>query len=110
MTLDDLSITELSRLLKRSRPTVYKYLTDYKRKRFDNIPNSVKELFDRVEKGCTKSELYSYCESNFFEREIQSEELKQLIKLIINNEDSIDLEKLKNFIIGEIENGQRTDG
>ena len=109
MTLDDFGITELSRLLKRSRPTVYKYITDYKGKRFDSIPNSIKELFDRIENGCTKSELYAYCESNFFEKEIHSEGLKQLINLIISNQDIIDLEKIKNLIIGEIENGKRTD-
>ena len=110
MTLDDLSITELSRLLKKSRPTVYKYVTDYKGKRFDNIPNSVKELFDRIKAGSTKSEVYAYCESNFFEKEIKSGELKQIINLIIENEEFIDLEKLKKFILGEIGNGQRTDG
>lgn len=110
MKLDDLSVTELSRLLKKSRPTVYKYVTDYKGKRFDNIPNSVKELFDRIERGCAKSEIYAYCESNFFEKEVKSGELKQLINLIIENEDLINLEKLKNFILGEINNGKRTDG
>lgn len=110
MALNDLSITELSRLLKKSRPTVYKYVTDYKWKRFDSIPNSIKELFDRIESGCAKSEIYSYCERNFFDKEIKSGELKLLINLIIENEETIDLEKLKKFILGEIENGKRTDG
>lgn len=110
MTLDDLSITELSRLLKKSRPTVYKYVTDYKGKRFDYIPNSVKELFDRIKSGCTKSDVYAYCESNFFEKDIKNGDLKQIINLIIENEDFIDMEKLKKFILGEIENDKRTDG
>lgn len=109
MVLNDLSITELSRLLKRSRPTVYKYVTDYKGRRFDNIPNSVKVLFDSIESGCTKSEIYAYCESNFFDGEIKRGEVKRLINLIIENEDKIDFEKLEKFIIGEIENGKRTD-
>ncbi|MDE7379606.1 MAG: hypothetical protein K2N14_01015 [Clostridia bacterium] len=110
MVIDDLSITELSRLLKKSRPTVYKYVTDYKGKRFDSIPDSVKELFDRIGKGCTKSEIYAYCESNFFEKEIKNSELNEIVNLIIENQDKIDFEKLKKFIVGEIENGKRTDG
>lgn len=110
MKLEDLSITELSRLLQRSRPTVYKYVTEYKSKRFDNIPNSVKELFDRIENGCSKSEMYAYCENIFFEKDFKNGELKQLINLITENEDILDLEKIKKFIIGEIENGKRTNG
>ncbi|MCM1546488.1 MAG: hypothetical protein NC033_05570 [Clostridiales bacterium] len=109
MRLEDLSITELSRLVKKSRPTVYKYVTDYKRKNFDNIPNSVKELFDRIEAGCAKSEIYAYCENNFFEKEIKGDGLRQIINLIIENEEIINLDNLKNYIIGEIENGKRAD-
>lgn len=110
MLLQDISITELSRLIKKSRPTVYKYITDYKRKLYDNIPNSVKQLFDRIENGCTKSEMYSYCESNFFEKDIENDELKLLINLIIENEKYIDLDKFKKFIIGEINHGKRKNG
>jgi len=109
MTLNDLSITELSRLLKRSRPTVYKYITDYKGKKFDNVPNSVKVLFDRIEGGCTLGEVYAYCRDNFSEKEIKSDELKQIIDIIIANAEMINLENLKKYIMGEIENGTRTD-
>ena len=109
MVLDDFSITELARLLNRSRPTVYKYITDYKNKKFDNIPNSVKELFDRIESGCAKSDVYAYCESNFFKKDISNVELKQLVDIIVENENVIDLEKLKNFILGEIKNGRTND-
>lgn len=109
MVLNDFSITELSRLLNKSRPTVYKYITDYKNKNFDSIPNSVKELFDRIESGCAMSEVYAYCESNFFKKDINNVELKQLIELIVENENIIDLEKLKNFILGEIKNGRTSD-
>lgn len=109
MTLNDLNITELSRLLNKSRPTVYKYITDYKCKKFDNVPNSVKVLFDRIEDGCTLGEVYAYCKDNFSEKEIKSEELKQIINLIIANGEIINLENLKKFIMGEIENGKRTD-
>lgn len=109
MKLDEISITELSRLLGRSRPTVYKYITDYKGGRYDGIPNSVKELFDRIEGGCAKSEVYAYCESNYSGGGIKSDELKQVISLIIENERSIDPERLKNFILGEIKNGKRAD-
>lgn len=106
MALDDFNITELSRLLKKSRPTIYKYVTDYKEKRFGGIPYSVKELFDKIQSGCAKSEVYAFCESNFFETNIKSGELQQIVNLIIENKDLIDLEKLKKFIIGEIENGK----
>lgn len=110
MKIDDLSITELSRLLRKSRPTIYKYITDYKDKRFDNIPNSIKELFDRIESGCARSDVYTYCESNYFYDNLKSVEIKQVINLIIENGQSIDLDKLKNYILGEIENGKRTNG
>lgn len=109
MIVDNFGVTELSRLLKKSRPTVYKYVTDYKAKRFGDIPGSVKELFDRIESGAVKSEIYAYCEDNFLEKEQQSDELKQIINLIVKNENLINFEKLKNFIEGEIENARRTD-
>lgn len=107
MVLNDFNITELSRLLNKSRPTVYKYITDYKNKNFDNIPNSVKELFDRIEGGCTKSDVYAYCESHFLKKAVNNVELKQLIDLIVENEDVINLDKLKKFILGEIKHGRK---
>lgn len=105
MTLDEISITELARLLNKSRPTVYKYITDYKSGRFDGLPASVKELFDRINGGWSKREIYAFCEVNFCERE-PSPALKSIITLLIENESNLDLDRIKNYIEGEIHNGK----
>lgn len=96
-----LSITELARLLDKSRPSVYKYLADYESGNYDNIPSLIKELFDRVENGnFTKKDIYDYCYS--FLLVDNQDELKEIYSMLQENKDKLNLEKIKDFIEKEI--------
>ena len=53
---DFISITELSRLTKKSRPTIYKYLDDFHLGNYDDIPYSIITLF-KMAKTSTKAEI-----------------------------------------------------
>lgn len=98
-----LTITELSRLLNKSRPTTYKYISDYMDKNFDGIPPLVKTLFDNVECGkFNKNNIYEYC-YNLLIIDNQ-EEIKEIYNLIKENEKKLNLIKIKEFILKEIEN------
>ena len=100
-----LTITELSRLLGKSRPSTYKYISDYESGRFDNIPTLIKELFDNVEKGIfNKSNIYEYCYK--FLLVDNKQELKEIYDLLNENKDKLDLAKIKEFIFKEITNGK----
>ena len=104
---DLISITELSRLTKKSRPTIYKYCDDFQKSNYDNIPYSFLILF---EKACTgefsKENIVEYCNKTFFSS-CQSEELNEIVKLITENINKINIKNLKNYILEEIENDKR---
>ena len=56
---DMISISELARLLNKSRPTVYKYVSDYENGNFAGLPLSVKRLFNEIKNGnIPKREIY----------------------------------------------------
>ena len=111
---DIISITELSRLLNKSRPTVYKYVSDFENGNHAAIPHSVKKLFENIRSGnLPKREIYEYCEYWFdgttpntpsAEKEAPSKTitLKDLIKTLKTYEKYLDLAKIKNFIEQEI--------
>ena len=109
---DMLSISELSRLLKKSRPTVYKYVFDYENGSFSGIPSMVKKLFDeiRLEK-ISKREVYAYCERWFLDGAAERKDkenkesavtLKDVIKLLKTNQDKLNFFKVKEYIEKEI--------
>ena len=63
---DIVTITELSKLLGKSRPTVYKYVSDYESGNYSSIPHSVKSLFDKIMSGETsKRGVFEYCDHWF---------------------------------------------
>lgn len=98
-----LTITELSRLLNKSRPSTYKYISDYENGKFENIPKPIKDLFDNVESGkFNKSNIYEYCYSFFLID--NEEEIKEIYDLLNENKDKLDLTKIKQYIVKEIEN------
>ena len=111
---DIISITELSRLLNKSRPTVYKYISDFENGNHAALPHSVKKLFENVQSGnLPKREIYEYCEywfngtptpSHSAEKKEQPKPvtLKELIKTLKAYEKYLDLTKIKNFIEQEI--------
>ena len=106
---DIISITELSRVLGKSRPTVYKYISDFESGNTLGLPHSVKKLFTQIASGdIPKRGIYEYCEHWFASGEPQKNEkqntvsLKELWKLIKDNEKKLDLEKIKAYIEKEL--------
>lgn len=110
---DIITITELSRMLGKSRPTVYKYLADFESGNFGALPSSVKKLFCEIRDGkLPKREIAEYCEY-WFDGETEAPKkkkakekpltLKDIFALLKRNEDRLDLAKLKNYIEEEIQ-------
>lgn len=101
---DLISVTELSRLTNKSRPTIYKYINDYNIGNFDDIPYSFIELL-KMSKSSSREEIIKFCYNAYgqpscgFDSEVQ-----EIITLITKNKDKINLKKIKEFIQGEIKN------
>ena len=106
MTITDMiSITELSRLTQKSRPTIYKYLNDFNLERYDDIPYSIINLF-KMAKAATKAEIIAYCNATYGSvyKDAGGEEVQELINLIISKQKELDISKIKSFILGELKN------
>lgn len=106
---DIVTITELSKLLGKSRPTVYKYVSDYEAGNYSALPHSVRSLFDKIVSGETsKRGVFEYCDHWFTsmkrgeEKSEKGTTLKELIRLIKDNESTLNLTKIKNFIEEEL--------
>jgi len=96
-----LTITELSRLLNKSRPSTYKYISDYQSGNFENIPPLIKELFDSVENGkFNKGNIYEYCYN--FLIVSSKDEIKEIYDLLNKNKEKLNLTKIKEYILKEI--------
>ena len=96
---DVVSITELSRIMNKSRPTIYKYIEDYENEVFTDIPLLVKELFDSITiKGFTKKDIYNYCDMHFME----NDELTAIIRFLKENKNKINLNRVMNFLRNEV--------
>ena len=96
------SITELSNLTGKTRPSIYKYLKAYEDCKYDDLPYSFIQLFSLMEKeNVSRKEIIEYCEKNFksVDEDIKVNEIVSLIK---NNKDKIDLDNLKKVIEEEI--------
>ena len=101
---DIISITELSRLTKKSRPTLYKYISDYKNGKFDEVPYTFIKLLDLSSKdGISRESLRQYCQSTYGDFE-ENDELRKIIILLQENQNSLDLKKIRIMIEGEIKN------
>ena len=125
------SITELSRLLGKSRPTVYKYVSDFESGNSANLPHSVKKLFLKIQSGeAPKREIYQYCQDWFVggqasnqvnnqvgnqvnnqvgatdgvedSRAVKKVTLKEIIRMLKQHEKRLDFKKIKQFIEEEI--------
>lgn len=97
-----LTITEIARLTNKSRPTIYKFLSDYNDKKLNDIPYSFVELFRLMEKKVSKKEIIEYCRANFID--VVDIKLQEIINLLSKNKDKINLEKIINFIEEELKN------
>lgn len=109
---DLISITELAKLLNKSRPTVYKYIYDYENGNSELLPAPVLKLFTQITSGeIPKRDVYDYCEKWFanggveVKKPVQKEQsigVKEVIRLIKANQDKINFAKLKSVIEEDI--------
>ena len=106
---DIVTITELSKLLGKSRPTVYKYVSDYESGNYSALPHSVRSLFDKIISGETSRRgVFEYCDHWFTSRTITAEShnkpttLKEVIRLLKDNEGRLNLTRIKNYIEEEL--------
>ena len=96
------SITELSNLTGKTRPSIYKYLKAYEDCRYDDLPFSFIQLFNLMSKnGVSRNEIIEYCESNF-KKVDEDIKITEIVNLIKNNKDKINLYNLKKMIEEEI--------
>ena len=107
---DIVTITELSKLLGKSRPTVYKYISDYESGNYSALPHSVRSLFDKIMSGeASKRGVFEYCEHWFsapgatsHTAPSQRSALKEIIKLLKDNESRLNLARIKSFLEEEL--------
>ena len=102
---DMITVTELSRLLGKSRPTVYKYISDFESGNYAALPNSIKKLFTDIQSGnVPKKSIYEYCNHWFSTKSLTMKKqdkpvtLKQIFALLKKHERKLDLAQLKTYI------------
>jgi len=96
------SITELSNLTGKTRPTLYKYINAFESGSLSEIPYSFIQLFELMEKpDVERKEIVDYCEANFLAVDADMR-INEIVSLIKNNKTEIDLDKLKKYIEEEI--------
>ena len=97
-----LTITELSNLTGKTRPTLYKYINAYEACQYDDIPFSFIQLLNIMAKPNVKrKEIVDYCDANF--KAVDNDlKVNEIITLIKNNKNKIDLDNLKKTIEEEI--------
>lgn len=107
--LDNVSITVLSRLTGKSRPTLYKYMDCFRRGAYDEIPYTFIRLFEEISSGrFSKEDVYAYCAryfANGASMVVADPEVRELFELILANREKLDIEKIKTTIEKELQNG-----
>lgn len=103
MIVDHFSITELSSLTNKSRPTIYKYISSYEAGDLNEVPYNFILLFNLItQKGVKKKEIVDFCEENFILTDT-NKKANTIIKLIKDNKNILDLDCIEKFIEEEIE-------
>lgn len=106
-----ITISELSRLVGISRPTMYKYLLMYENKDRMNIPNNIIEILDYLESDRVKSkqDVYIYFSNNFPSTSTmavldktkvlinENSNFLKLLEYLVDNSNKIDFEELINI-------------
>lgn len=106
-----ITISELSRLVGISRPTMYKYLLMYENKDRMNIPNNIIEILDYLESDRVKSkqDVYNYFSNNFPSTSTmavldktkvlinENSNFLKLLEYLVDNSNKIDFEELINI-------------
>lgn len=108
-----ITISELSRLVGVSRPTMYKYLTLYENKEYNNIPVEIIEILNDLNSKnlYSKQEVYNYFSNKFSSTSTrgildktkvliyENKNFNSLLEYLVDNSNKIDfkdiLEKLK---------------
>lgn len=99
------SITELSNLTGKTRPTLYKYINSYDCGDLDSVPYTFIQLFNLMEKPNVKRvEIINFCKNNFVEID-NDEELNNFVKFLKENKEKINLKKIRAIIEEDIKNG-----
>ena len=116
-----ITISELSRLVGISRPTMYKYLLMYENKDRMNIPNNIIEILDYLESDRVKSkqDVYNYFSNNFPSTSTmavldktkvlinENSNFLKLLEYLVDNSNKIDFEELiKIFKEKVVKNGK----
>lgn len=101
---DYITITELSRLTNKSRPSIYKYILSFDNGYYDDIPYSIINLFKMIMDQKSKQEIIDYCLNNFGNN--SDNNLLDVINLLKENKDKLDFDKIKKYVLEEIENGK----
>ncbi len=105
MITENFSVTELSRITGKSRPTLYKYIAEYETGDKGAVPGDISELFGLIAGGAGKRDIYAYCESRFLPQSFGNGRLGSIIRLIADNWDKLDIDALEKYIYKELENG-----
>ncbi len=96
---DIITVTELSRLTQRTRPTIYKYINDYQRANYDVVPFSIKSLFDMILiNNASKEDIRTYCLEKFGQSQETDVHLTEVINMLKENSQQLDLNEVINFI------------
>lgn len=107
--LDHVSITELSRLTGKSRPTLYKYMDCFKRGAYDGIPYTFIRLFEEISDGTfSKEDMIAYCARYFANGAtmvVADPQVRDLFEMILANRAKLDIDKIKTAIEKELKNG-----
>ena len=99
------TITELSNLTGKTRPTLYKYINAYDDGDLDSVPYSFIQLFNLMERpNIKRSDVVNYCNANFISVD-KDEEVSIFVKFIKENKEKIDFIKIRKIIEEEIKNG-----
>ena len=108
MINDIITVTELSRLTGKTRPTVYKYIKDFEADRYDAVPYTFLMLLEMAEsEKTTRQDIIEYCKKFYSMGEELSPLLSDIIELLKNHKDTLDLEKIKAIIEKEIRKNEK---
>lgn len=99
-----ITMTELSALTKKTRPTINHYLDSYENGELDKVPFSFINLFKMLnDSKATRKQIVKYCEETFMDV-TDDILLNEVIKILKDNKDKIDLKILKETLLEELNN------
>lgn len=94
-------ITELSSLTRKSRPTIYKYLSLYQEKDYGSVPYAFVTLFKMMDDpAISKKEILDYIEKAF-PSSPRAGKMGEAIRYIEDHASSIDFDALLSYLKGE---------